>query len=218
MNIVGIFAHPDDESFCCGGTLAQLAQENNIYNICATKGEAGLNYSGDKNKQISEIREKELKEASSLLGVKDVFFLGFEDGTLSNNLYHALAEKTIAKLEELKPERIITLEPRGVTGHIDHIVMSMVSSYVFNKLDFIKEMWYFCLSEEQRKLKSNDYFVFRPPGYKASEISLTLDVSDYCEAKIKAMKSHVSQIENIQKILSRPDKILKEENFIIIKK
>ena len=42
MNLLAIFAHPDDESFSCGGTLAKAAAAgHNVHLICATRGEEG---------------------------------------------------------------------------------------------------------------------------------------------------------------------------------
>ena len=42
MNILVFFAHPDDETMLCGGTLALLAQAGaKIHVVCATRGEGG---------------------------------------------------------------------------------------------------------------------------------------------------------------------------------
>src|SRR3990167_2864362 len=94
--ILAVFAHPDDESFGPGGTLAKYAKEGvEVHILCATKGEAGENsnkdhkvYKVEKVKNIEEIREKELLAAAKVLGVKKVEFLNFVDGELSNNKYH----------------------------------------------------------------------------------------------------------------------------------
>lgn len=63
------------------------------------------------------------------MGVKKVHFLDFLDGTLSNNLYHKLADKIEGHLKKLKPHTVITFEPLGVSGHIDHITVSMVTTF-----------------------------------------------------------------------------------------
>jgi LmbE family N-acetylglucosaminyl deacetylase len=216
--IVGVFAHPDDEAFGPGGTIAKLSKDHDIYILCATKGEAGQNHSENQNDHISKIREKELQEASKILGIKETRFLGFEDGTLSNNLYHKLAAAVTKELEKLKPDTIITFEPRGISGHIDHITVSMVATYVFYELSFIKELHYYCLSEEQRAHFTDKYFIYRPPGYKKSDIDLTVDVSAEWEVKHKAIYSHMSQIRDIEKIVSRMKYMPKHENFIVLKK
>jgi len=215
--IVALFAHPDDEAFGPSGTIYKLAQENDVYILCATKGEAGQNNSQKESEELGNVRAQELEESATLLGVKRVFFLGFKDGELSNNTYHALAEKIKEKLDELQPEMLITVEPRGVSGHIDHIVVSMVTSYLFSKLDYVKSLYYYCLSKEQRALVG-DYFVYFPPGYDLEDISLSQSVDDVWDIKIKAMYTHETQRKDAQTIIARYDNIPKREHFIIINK
>ncbi|MBI4159549.1 PIG-L family deacetylase [Candidatus Wolfebacteria bacterium] len=82
--IVCIFAHPDDEAFGPGGTIAKLAKKNRVYIICATKGEAGKDSRRKKMGVLHDHRASELVASAKILGVKKVYFLGFKDGTLSN--------------------------------------------------------------------------------------------------------------------------------------
>lgn len=219
--IVGVFAHPDDEAFGPSGTLAQFAKEGrDVYIICVTRGDAGENYSG-KNTDLINIREQELEASAKVLGVKEVFFLDFRDGTLSNNLYHAVANKLKEQLEELKPELIITLEPRGISGHLDHIAVSFITTYVFKKLPFVKELWYYCITEEAQKVSTKhlgDYFVYFPLGYKKEDISKTIDISSVWDQKASAMKQHESQKPDVEANLKTLEELPKEENFIILTK
>lgn len=212
--VVGVFAHPDDEVFGPGGTLALLAKEGrDAYIICVTNGDAGLN-SSDDTRELGEIRREELQNSAKALGIKEVFFLDYRDGTLSNNLYHEIAEKIQEILEKLDPEIILTMEPRGVSGHIDHITVSMISSYLFEKMTSIKEIWYYALTEEARNIQT-PYFIYFPPGYKASEISRTIDIAPVWDQKVAAMQQHKSQKHDIDKILGQFMKRPKEEYFII---
>src|SRR3989344_3139536 len=105
--LVAIFAHPDDEAFGPSGTLAKFSKTHDVYILCATGGEAGKNSLSKTEKKLSDIRKKELLASAKILGVKKIYFLGFEDGALSNNLYHKLAVKIKNKLVELKPEIVI---------------------------------------------------------------------------------------------------------------
>jgi LmbE family N-acetylglucosaminyl deacetylase len=212
--LVCIFAHPDDEAFGPGGSIATFTKTHNVYILCATKGEAGQSHNPAHLKKIASVRSQEIKRSAAILGVKKVFFLGFKDGTLCNNLYHKLADAVEEKLQELKPETILTYEPRGISGHIDHITVSMVSSFVFEKLDFIKQVYYYCLDEEHRNA-IDKYFIYFPPGYTKKEIDKTIDVSEVWETKLKAMYEHKSQQHDIDRILSRTLKLPKVENFMI---
>ncbi len=215
--LVAVFAHPDDESFgpCC--TLHKYTKTHDVYIICATKGEVGLSPKYGSNNTLGEIRAKELEKSAKLIGAKKVLFLGFLDGTLSNSLYHQLASKIESKLKELKPEIVITFEPRGVSGHIDHITVSMATTFVVQKLSYVKKLLYFCLSEEKRNT-FGDYFIYFPPGYKKSEITKTVDVSSLWDLKIKAMAMHQSQKSDGQMVLKAISRAPKEEHFLELKK
>ena len=157
--IVAIFAHPDDEAFGPGGTIAKFAKTRDVYLICATRGEAG-EYFGKKGKKgMAAIRTKELLNAAKVLGIQKVFFLDFVDGTLSNNLYHDIARKIETILKKFRPDTIITYEPHGISGHIDHIAMSMVSNYVFERLPFVKKLLQLCVLDTPNRRKRK-YFIY----------------------------------------------------------
>ena len=219
--VVGVFAHPDDEAFGPSGTLAQFAKEGReTYIICVTKGDAGENHSDDDG-DLKTIREDELRASAKELGIKDVYFLNFKDGTLSNNIYHDVADALQKKLEELQPEIVITLENRGISGHLDHIAVSFITTYVFKKLSFIKELWYFCITEEAQKVIGKhlgDYFVYIPPGYKKEDVTKIIDVSSVWEQKKAAMLKHESQQPDVEANLQSAQELPKEENFIVLTK
>ena len=211
---VCVFAHPDDESFGPSGTIYKLARENDVYILCATRGEAGRN-SLSEQKELAKIRELELKKSARFLGVKKVYFLDFIDGTLSNSLYHALADKIEKHLRRLKPELIITFEPHGISGHIDHIVVSRVSTFVFKKLPFIKKIMYHCITDTVASKVGKNYFIEFGDGYKGSEIDKIVDISNVWDIKVKAMLMHKSQIHDAQRLIKARKNHPKEEYFLI---
>lgn len=215
-NFVAIFAHPDDESFGPSGTITKLTEKYNVYLICVTSGQAGES-SLKEVKDLSKVRENELRESAKILGVKKIFFLGFKDGELSNNLYHKLADKIQKILETLTPEKIMTDEIRGISGHIDHITVAMVTTFVFYKLPFIKELMYYCT--EKREVM-RDYFIYMPPGFDKKDMDLRIDISDVWDKKVAAIKAHKSQLKDGKYILSLYEKgiVLKTENFLLLKK
>jgi LmbE family N-acetylglucosaminyl deacetylase len=112
----------------------------------------------------------------------------------------------------------LTFEPRGISGHLDHIAVSLVTTYVFNQLSFIKELYYYCLTEKQRNTYTHAYFIYRPPGYKQTEISLTVDTTKVWETKLKAMNQHQSQKHDIKRLLGFMKNLPKEENFMVLQK
>ena len=139
-------AHPDDETFGMGGTLAYYTSMGvDVHLICATKGEEGdiPNELITKNITIGEIREAELKSAAEILGLKSVHFLGYRDsgmsGSDSNKDPRALvsqpienvAERITRKIQEIKPQLIITFDPIGGYKHPDHIMIHKATSKAF---------------------------------------------------------------------------------------
>jgi LmbE family N-acetylglucosaminyl deacetylase len=216
-NIVCIIAHPDDEAFGPGGTLIKLAKRHNVYIICATKGEAGQPEGKRGGTAFGKIRERELLNSAKILGVKKVFFLGFKDGKLSNSLYQPLAKKIERILKRLKPETIITYEPRGISGHIDHIMVSMVSSFVYQKLPFVKKIMYICVLEKFMKM-NRDYFVYVPPGCTRAGVDLVVNVKDVWDQKMKAMLAHKSQIQHEIEMIKEMDKIFPKEEYFMVKR
>lgn len=215
--VVGIFAHPDDETFGPGGTLAKLAKNHDVYIICGTNGDG---YQGNRKKEIAlgKVRKKELVASAKILGIKEVFFLGYQDGSLSHNVYHKIAEKVLTIVRKLKPEILITFEPRGVSGHIDHIVMSMVTSFIFPEVKSAKKLMKYCLPIKNSVLMGKDYFIHFPVGYTEEEIDEVVNTRDVWDQKVAAMHQHVSQMADVKRILKKNKNLPKEENFLVIEK
>lgn len=211
--VVCVFAHPDDEAFGPGGTIALLARDYEVYIVCATKGEAGQN-SLDEADTLGHIRSAELEASAHILGVKKVFFLGYKDGTLSNNLYHEIAEKVATIIDELVPEIVLTYEYRGVSGHIDHITMSLVTNFIFAHNPSIKKLMMHAVLEDVAALR-HDYFIYFPPGYKEADIDEVVDTTEVWDTKVKAMHCHASQKHDITNILSVYENRPKKEYFLV---
>lgn len=146
--ILAVLAHPDDESFGLGGTLALYAQKGyDTYLICATRGEAGTVDSEHLNgfKDTADLRTEELNRAAKILGLKEVFFLGYRDsgmpGTEENahpdaQINHPIDEvagKVVKYMRELKPDVVLTFDPIGGYKHPDHIHIHRATVLAFEK-------------------------------------------------------------------------------------
>lgn len=213
-NIVCIFAHPDDEAFGPGGTIAKYAKSNNVFIICATRGEQGQNATDEKHLHLASVREKEMLESARILGVKEVFFLDYIDGTISNNLYHDIASKIEAIIKTIRPHVLLTFEPRGVSGHIDHMAMSMITSFVFRNNDFCKKLYYYCLNKKYSPPMQN-YFIYFPSGYDEKDITTIIDIANVWETKVASMMAHKSQSKDAQRILGFAQGKPRQEYFIL---
>lgn len=207
--IAAIFAHPDDESMGPGATLAKLSKKNEVYLICATKGEKG-----GQTKNLGRTRYGELLQAARILGIKKVFGFDFPDGGLATGNYQDLVSVLSLKLQELKPEILITFEPRGLTGHLDHKTITMITNFLFDNLPSAQELWLYCMGSLQRSLMG-DYFVPVPNGYDPSRVDKIEDVSKFWELKKKAISCHRTQKSDVQRVLGEMEQIPKQEYFLL---
>lgn len=211
--LVCIFAHPDDEAFGPSGTIAKYAREKDVFIICVTDGSAQKSA----YKNLARKRQKEIHRSSQILGVKKLFCLGYKDGELCNKKYHEVSKNIEKILRKIKPSELMTFEMRGVSGHIDHVFCSMVSSYLFQKLSFIKTLFYFCIPRSWSE-KMKDYFIYFPPGYDGGEVDKVEDIAEFWDRKVQAIKAHESQISDTKIVLKILENSPKEEYFMILKK
>ena len=114
--VLAVFAHPDDETFRCGGTLALLARRGaQVWVLCATRGEAGV--ANVDPQQAGQIRQAELQCACRALGIQPPRFLRYQDGTLSQIEDAGAVAQIAAVVRELQPQVVITWPPDGLSGH-----------------------------------------------------------------------------------------------------
>lgn len=145
--ILSVLAHPDDESFGMGGTLAHYAKQGvAVHLVCATRGEVGgvdpellKGFSS-----VGDLRESELRCAAGVLGLSGVYFLGYRDsgmpGTPDNTHPDALAAaplddvaaKVASHIRELKPDIVLTFDPIGGYRHPDHIAIQQATVKAFH--------------------------------------------------------------------------------------
>ncbi len=129
--LLGVFAHPDDETFCAGGTFAGYAgQGAEIMVVSATRGQAGQirDAAAATRRTIGAVRETELRLACSRLGINHVRCLGYEDGNLAGADFSALVDEIAEVIEEFRPDGVITFGPDGGYGHPDHMTISAATT------------------------------------------------------------------------------------------
>jgi LmbE family N-acetylglucosaminyl deacetylase len=129
--LLGVFAHPDDETFCAGGTFARYAEQGaEIMVVSATRGQAGQIRDGavGTRRTIAAVREAELRLACERLGITTVRCLDHVDGTLADAAFPALVEEVADVIGEFRPDVVITFGPDGGYGHPDHVTISAVTT------------------------------------------------------------------------------------------
>ena len=152
LTFMAVHAHPDDEVFGTGGTLALLADKGvRTVLVTSTMGEEGEIVDPNLNEQakkelfprLAEERRKELQASVEALHIQELRLLGFRDsgmaGTASNNhpeaFYQATFDEAVKRLvtiiRELKPQVIVTYDAFGTYGHPDHIQAQRVTNAAF---------------------------------------------------------------------------------------
>jgi len=146
--LLAVLAHPDDESFGMGGTLALYASRGvDVHLVCATGGEAG-DVDPEHLKgfaSIAELRESELRCAAGHLGLKGVHFLGYRDSGMTGSPANAhpdaqinhpvgeVAAKVAGHMRALRPDVVLTFDPIGGYRHPDHIHIQQATVLAFEK-------------------------------------------------------------------------------------
>ena len=126
--LTAVFAHPDDETYATGATIARYAAEGvrcSLY--CATNGDAGKT-SGipvSSPEELGAMRREELREACGVLGIERVEFGGHGDGKLGEADEQQVVGEIVRLIRQEQPDVVLTFGPEGApTEHRDHKAIS----------------------------------------------------------------------------------------------
>jgi LmbE family N-acetylglucosaminyl deacetylase len=131
--LLGVFAHPDDEVFCAGGTMARAAEAGaEVMMISATRGEQGQirDPAAATRRTLGAVREGELRAAAAELGVQRVQVLDYADGTLQHHR-SSLGTTIAGIMRQFDPDTVITFGADGGYGHPDHAAVSGLTTQAF---------------------------------------------------------------------------------------
>jgi LmbE family N-acetylglucosaminyl deacetylase len=124
--LLGIFAHPDDESFGMAGTLARaILRGHPAAILCATRGEEGqiADPAMAMPQTLGQVRERELRAACAAVGIQDVFFMDYVDGHVDQARREEAVGRIVFHLRRLKPAVVATFTANGGYGHVDHMAV-----------------------------------------------------------------------------------------------
>jgi len=187
-----IFAHPDDESFALGGTIAKYADQGvTITLVTATKGEAGKVAGICKPEELGQIREKELQRAAEVLGIEKVIFLGYRDKEVPIAPPLEILEKLVRIIRDVRPQVIITFGADGSSGHRDHRAMHHFTKAA---IQFAKEP----IELEWGIPFALPRLCYVRPGWRLSadklqEADYKISISPWADRKWKAILEHHTQ-------------------------
>ena len=134
MRILGVFAHPDDEVFVAGGTLAKYAAQGaEAMVLSATRGQAGQirDATAATRHTLGAVRELELRQACAILGVQHVTCHDYLDGGLREADFDALVGSVADAIQDFQPDVVITFGEDGAYGHPDHVTISAATRRAF---------------------------------------------------------------------------------------
>lgn len=129
--MLAVFAHPDDEVFCAGGSIAQWARAGaEVMVVSATRGEAGQirDVRVATRRTLGDIREAELRLSCHRLGVSQVRCWDYLDGTLADADFGRLVDRVVQVLREFAPDTVISFGPDGGYGHPDHVAIGAATT------------------------------------------------------------------------------------------
>jgi len=231
-----VFAHPDDETFGVGGSLALHAQDDvELTVILATSGEAGriADASLATRETLASVREAEDLASWRALGLDpDVRFLRHPDGGLNATPRGELVAEVRAVLEDVAPEVVITFGPDGITGHDDHVAIGAIATEAFGALrtssggaafsrllhNAIAQSTLDRLNEllRGRGLEPMDPAEpFMPRGVPDAAIGARVDASSVYERKLEAIRCHKTQDELEDVPFDLWPEMLSIESFVV---
>lgn len=195
---MSIHAHPDDQEFSVGGTLAKWAQAGcEIISVVITSGDSGSNdpaKNGTHKQELAELREQEQLAANAVLGVRETIFLRYPDGELEATL--ALRRELTRLIRRYKPDTVSTGNPEGwfygdeYVNHPDHRAAAQAACAAVFPSAGSRLMFAGLLEEGYEPHDARRLYI-----HGTEKSNTWVDITDTMEIKIKALQQHASQID-----------------------
>lgn len=240
-----VHAHPDDEVFSTGGIIAKYAAQGyRVVVVYGTRGEAGEMHDPDLDPadaipRLGEIREREVRAAAAILGVTDLYFLGYRDSGMKdsepnqnpanfmNAPFDEATDRLVAIMRETEPQVMVTYDEEGGYGHPDHVMTHRVTVAAFRRgaaePGGPRKLYFAARSREGfgrqiAGLKTlglsipwiKDDFKIDEYGVPDSEITAHIDIGAYAPLKRHALAVHRTQIQSDFFYLSLPDEAMQQ--------
>jgi len=204
--VLVVGAHPDDNDFGAGATVAKAAREEaEVIYLIATTGQRGSSDETMSPGRLSDIRKKEQEAAARVLGVRGVHFLDYVDGELIPDI--RLKEQVVTYIRRYKPDLVFTMDPSfyyfkdfGFVNHSDHRAIgeaTLDACYPLARdlLSFPENM--------KAGLKPHKVKEILLHSFVPENANFYVDVTDTFDIKIKALSLHKSQVPDMQKVEKR---------------
>jgi len=187
--VLAVVAHPDDIDFGGAGTVALWTKAGIEVHYCiVTDGQAG-GFEPDRDRaEIPTVRRAEQTTAAEHVGVRDLHFLGYDDGSVEPT--PDLVRDISRVIRQVRPQRLLTQSPerwwaRLPVSHPDHLATAEATVRAFFPAagnpyafpDLTEEAW-----------DVDELWMMEHP-----ERNHYVDITDVLEQKLTALMSHTSQ-------------------------
>jgi LmbE family N-acetylglucosaminyl deacetylase len=211
--VVGVWAHPDDETYLAGGVMALArAAGSRVVCVTATSGERGTT---DPQRwppdQLAALRAVELARSLEILGVVEHHGLGLPDGGCADLDPAGPVARIAAVLDEVAPDAVLTFGPDGITGHPDHRTVSAWTGAAVARAAPRARLLHAAVPADhaERWAWLHERFGVYDEGYPvicpADRIALDLRLDDAVAArKVAALRAQASQTDGLVAALGVP--------------
>ena len=194
---MSIYAHPDDQEFSIGGTLAKWSGAGSeIISVVITSGDSGSNdpsKDGSHKKELAELREQEQLAANGVLGVKETIFLRYADGELEPTI--ALRKDLTRLIRQYKPDTVLTGNPEAwfygdeYVNHPDHRAAAQAACTAVFPSAGTRLMFTDLLEAGYEPHEVRRLYI-----HGTDKVNTWVDITGTLELKIKALQQHASQV------------------------
>jgi LmbE family N-acetylglucosaminyl deacetylase len=199
FKVLIIVAHPDDIEFGTGGSVAVWTSAGAEVVYCiVTDGSAGSNAVDADLVALIGQRREEQTAAAAAVGVHEVIFLGYKDGTLQPTI--ELRKALTRVIRQTKPNRVVIMDPTSVLlsgedfdyiNHPDHRATGEASLYAIFPSSETRPIFPELLAEGYDPHHVNEVYVAM-----STQPNIIVDITAQWERKIEALLCHKSQLDD----------------------
>ena len=193
--ILGVFAHPDDETTTSAGTFSRYSREGvEIHVAVATRGDKGSLGTDDlviEADELPAVREAELRSVLRLYGAQPPIILDYRDQELGGADMHNLVDEVASIMESVTPDIVITFGPTGISHHEDHVAIHRATVEAFHRYSGRAHagprLFYVAIPETLAKQLDMDLHETE------SRPTVLIDITAEKALKIRALRMYASQ-------------------------
>ena len=191
---MAVTPHPDDCEGGCGGTLAKWIKEFGTVAsvVMCTNGNKGTGDRGMTSAKLADTRVVEQRNASDIVGVTDVGFLGHPDGGLEDT--ELFRSQVTREIRRFKPDLILCIDPYRTTSHThrDHrksgqVALDAAFSYAWSYQHFPEHI----TEEGLEPHRVEQAFL-----WGSEDPDVFINIQKYLDVKVDSLGAHASQMSS----------------------